>query len=70
MSQQAEGGADTICLFDTAVGELMFVDFKEFILPILRQVTSEFKKRHPTKKIVYYSKLTHLNYLKCHSLKF
>lgn len=63
MSLQAEGGADTVCLFDTAVGELMFVDFKEFILPVLRQVTLEFKKLHPTKKILYYSKLTHLNYL-------
>jgi uroporphyrinogen decarboxylase len=63
MSLQAEGGADAICLFDTAVGELTFPDFKEFILPVLRQVTSEFKKLHPTKKIVYYSKLTHLNYL-------
>lgn len=63
MSMQAQGGADTVCLFDTAVGELMFSDFKEFILPVLRLVTSEFKKLHPTKKIVYYSKLTHLNYL-------
>lgn len=64
MSVQAEGGADAICLFDTAVGELTFVDFKEFILPALKEITKEFKKRHPTKKIVYYSKLTHLNYLK------
>ncbi|MBC7430387.1 MAG: uroporphyrinogen decarboxylase [Bacteriovorax sp.] len=63
MSVQAEGGADAVCLFDTAVGELTFVDFKEFILPVLRKVTSEFKKLHPTKKIVYYSKLTHINYL-------
>lgn len=63
MSLQAQGGADAICLFDTAVGELTFVDFKEFILPVLRSVTSQFKKIHPDKKIVYYSKLTHLNYL-------
>jgi uroporphyrinogen decarboxylase len=63
MSVQAEGGADAVCLFDTAVGELTFNDFKEFILPILRKVTAEFKKLHPTKKIIYYSKLTHLNYL-------
>lgn len=63
MSVQVEGGADAVCLFDTAVGELTFVDFKEFILPVLRRVTSEFKKLHPTKKIVYYSKLTHMNYL-------
>ncbi len=63
MSLQAEGGADTVCLFDTAVGELTFPDFKEFILPVLRSVTAQFKKLHPTKKIVYYSKLTHMNYL-------
>ena len=64
MSLQAEGGADTVCLFDTAVGELTLPDFREFILPVLRSVTSQFKKIHPAKKIVYYSKLTHLNYLK------
>jgi uroporphyrinogen decarboxylase len=63
MSLQAEGGADAVCLFDTAVGELTLPDFKEFILPMLRKVTAEFKKRHPTKKVVYYSKLTHLDYL-------
>lgn len=63
MSLQAEGGADAVCLFDTAVGELTLPDFKEFILPVLRKVTAEFKKRHPTKKVVYYSKLTHLDYL-------
>lgn len=64
MTVQAEGGADAVCLFDTAVGELTFVDFKEFILPMLRKVTSAFKKVHPNVKIVYYSKLTHMNYLK------
>lgn len=63
MSLQAQGGADAICLFDTAVGELTFPDFKEFILPTLRKLTAEFKKLHPDTKIVYYSKLTHLNYL-------
>jgi uroporphyrinogen decarboxylase len=64
MKVQAEGGADAICLFDTAVGELMFSDFKEFIVPVLRQISAEFKKTYPNKKIVYYSKLTHINYLK------
>lgn len=63
MNQQALGGADAICLFDTAVGELMISDFKEFIVPTLRKLSAEFKKLHPNKKIVYYSKLTHLNYL-------
>lgn len=64
MSVQAQGGADAICLFDTAVGELTFVDFKEFIIPVLREITKEFKKLHPNTKVVYYSKLTHINYLK------
>jgi uroporphyrinogen decarboxylase len=63
MSLQVEGGADAICLFDTAVGELTLADFKEFIVPVLRKISSEFKKVHPDKKIVYYSKLTHMNYL-------
>lgn len=63
MNLQAEGGCDAICLFDTAVGELTLPDFKEFVLPAIKKVTAEFKKVHPTKKIVYYSKLTHLNYL-------
>lgn len=63
MSVQAEGGADTVCLFDTAVGELTLPDFKEFVLPMIRKVTSAFKKIHPTVKVVYYSKLTHLDYL-------
>jgi uroporphyrinogen decarboxylase len=63
MSLQAEGGADAVCLFDTAVGELTLADFKEFIVPAIRKLTAEFKKLHPTKKIIYYSKLTHLNYL-------
>lgn len=63
MKVQVEGGADAVCLFDTAVGELMLSDFKEFIVPVLRQVTAEFKKTYPDKKVVYYSKLTNMNYL-------
>lgn len=61
---QAEGGADGMCLFDTAVGELDRFDFKEFILPALKTITREFKKKHPHVKVIYYSKLTHLDYLK------
>lgn len=63
MSLQAAGGCDAICLFDTAVGELTLPDFREFIIPAIKTITAEFKKLHPTKKIVYYSKLTHINYL-------
>ncbi len=64
MRIQAQGGADAMCLFDTAAGELSFLDFKNFLLPTLRKVTSAFKKEFPNKKIIYYSKFTHLNYLK------
>ncbi len=63
MYLQAEGGCEAICLFDTAVGELTLPDFKEFIIPAIKKITSEFKKVHPNKKIVYYSKLTHIDYL-------
>jgi len=63
MKVQAEGGADAICLFDTAVGELMVDDFKEFVVPMLKHITANFKKFYPNKRIVYYSKLTHLHYL-------
>ena len=64
MAVQAENGADTVCLFDTAVGELCHVDYVEFILPRLKKITSEFKNRYPDHKIIYYSRNTHLHYLK------
>lgn len=63
MYMQAEGGADTVAIFDTAVGELSLADFKQFIIPLLRHQTSEFKKLFPNKKIIYYSKHTSLNHL-------
>lgn len=63
MYVQAEGGADAICIFDTAVGELTLKDFKDHALPNIKFLTREFKKKFPNKKIIYYSKLTHMNYL-------
>jgi len=64
MCIQAEGGADAMCLFDTAVGELHFNDFKKYIIPALKSVTKAFRERHPNKKVIYYSKLTHMEYLR------
>ncbi len=64
MRIQAEGGADTICLFDTAVGELDLYHFKKYALMALRILTKEFKDKFPDKKIIYYSKHTNLNYLR------
>lgn len=64
---QAENGADAVCLFDTAAGELTAHDYKKFVIPEIKKVTSRFKKAFPQKKIIYYSKFTHLNYL--HSIE-
>lgn len=64
---QAQGGADALCLFDTAAGELSPQDYKTFVLPSLRFVTKEFKKSYPHKKIIYYSKHTQLSHL--HSIQ-
>ncbi|MCK5884362.1 MAG: hypothetical protein KAG61_11790, partial [Bacteriovoracaceae bacterium] len=63
MSMQVEGGADTISIFDTAVGELSLYDFKRFIVPTLKSITKQFKSLHPKCKIIYYSKHTTLNHL-------
>lgn len=64
MNVQAQGGADAICIFDTAVGELTLKDFKDFALPKIKWLTKNFKAQNPDKKIVYYSRNTHINYLR------
>ncbi len=63
ISIQADGGADAICLFDTAVGELDRPHFKTHVLPYLRKISQNFKVKYPNKKLVYYSKHTNLDYL-------
>lgn len=64
MNMQAEGGADAMCLFDTAVGELTVKDFKRIVLPKLKFLTKEFKKAWPEKKVIYYSRNTHKEHLR------
>lgn len=64
MIMQAEGGADAMCLFDTAVGELTVKDFERIVLPKIKFLTKEFKKLYPNKKVIYYSRNTHLNHLR------
>ncbi len=64
MMVQAKGGADAICLFDTAAGELSPGDYKELIVPKLNQVLKEFKKNCPDKKVIYYSKHTQAAHVK------
>lgn len=63
MASQANGGADTVAIFDTAVGELSLYDFKKFIVPLLHSICKQFKSRFPDRKIIYYSKHTTLNHL-------
>lgn len=65
MLVQAEGGAEAICLFDTAAGELTPSDYAEFVVPWIKKITADFKKLMPNKKIVYYSKFTHVHHLRC-----
>jgi uroporphyrinogen decarboxylase len=64
MKVQAEGGADAVCIFDTAVGEITVKDYKNIVLPKIHFLTREFKKSHPNTKIIYYSRNTHLNHLR------
>lgn len=64
MNQQALGGAQGMCLFDTAAGECTFEDYRDHILPQIKKITQTFKKHHPDVQVIYYSKFTHLNYLK------
>lgn len=66
MRVQAEGGADAVCLFDTAAGELSPGDYGRYIVPSLKAVMEGFKKVCPNTKITYYSKHTqraHMEYL-------
>lgn len=65
MKVQADNGADAVCLFDTAAGELSPGDYKELIVPKLTHVMKEFKKSCPNKKIIYYSKHTQAAHVKC-----
>jgi uroporphyrinogen decarboxylase len=63
MIQQAEGGADAVCIFDTAAGELSARDFERFVVPEILSIVESFKAQFPKIKIIYYSKYTHLHYL-------
>lgn len=63
MSLQAQNGAEAICLFDTAAGEVMLSDYREFLVPEIKNVVKLFKEKNPGKKVIYYSKLTHMSYL-------
>lgn len=63
MDLQAQGGAEGMCIFDTAAGECAFEEYRDYIVPQIKRINAEFKRRHPNVKIIYYSKLTQTRYL-------
>ena len=63
MTVQAEGGAEAVCIFDTAAGEISLEEYKRFVLPPLRQLARAFRRQYPKIKLIYYSKHTHMSYL-------
>jgi len=65
MQTQARAGADAMCIFDTAVGELTVKDFKNIVLPRIKELTKKFKAEFPNTRIIYYSRNTHINHLDC-----
>jgi uroporphyrinogen decarboxylase len=65
IQEQLDGGAQAMCLFDTAAGELTADDFAEYSIPSLKIVLEAIKKSHPDRPIIYYSKFTQLHYLEC-----
>ena len=64
MLMQATNGAQAVALFDTAAGELCVADYKEFIVPKITTLLSDFKNKSPNTKIIYYSKHTQTGHLK------
>lgn len=64
MLMQADNGAQAVCLFDTAAGELCVADYKEFIVPKITALLKDFKAKSPKTKVIYYSKHTQAGFVK------
>jgi uroporphyrinogen decarboxylase len=67
MSLQARNGADAVAMMDTCAGEISPEEYREIIVPTIREVLTQFRLRHPQTPVVYYSKGTgpaHWNHLK------
>lgn len=63
VAEQFAGGADAMCFFDTAAGELTPFEYQNKIAPVLRQLFQTVKNKYPDKKIIYYSKFTNMAHL-------
>ncbi len=69
MVVQATNGAQAVCLFDTAAGELCAADYKELIVPKISELLANFKAKCPNTKVIYYSKHTQAVHLKALDMK-
>ena len=58
MCLQARSGADTIAVMDTCAGEVEPALYREVVVPTLREVMIQFRRRHPETPVLYYSKGT------------
>jgi uroporphyrinogen decarboxylase len=58
MAMQARAGADTVAMLDTCAGELSLDEYREFAIPVLKQVLSRFDRLSTGVPVTYYSKGT------------
>lgn len=58
MVMQAKSGADAVAVMDTCAGEIEPALYREVVVPALREVLIQFKRRCPNTPVVYYSKKT------------
>ena len=58
MCMQARSGADAVAVMDTCAGDVEPSLYREVVIPTLREVLVQFRRRHPAVPVVYYSKGT------------
>lgn len=58
LSLQASHGADAIAIMDTCAGEVEPWAYQRYVVPALKEVMIQFRRRHPQTPLVYYSKGT------------
>jgi uroporphyrinogen decarboxylase len=58
MCLQASSGADAVAVMDTCAGEVEPWLYREIVVPTLKEVLVQFRRRHPNTPVVYYSKGT------------
>ena len=58
MCLQARSGANAVAMMDTCAGDVEPALYREVVVPTIREVLIQFRRRHPTTPVVYYSKGT------------